>query len=161
MAIRRIISADEAATGADDLACAADFDNERGAERECSLGSRIARRFPTHVARARVERDDEWVLGSVATEHQQVVHQRRRAAVAVQRGILQRGLSPEDFSRTIERRRAHMPKMNVESAMIEDWCRAGRRVFLVHRFCAARLGLQDLDVPKNRAVNRVHTERAQ
>src|SRR5207248_9457268 len=78
-----------------------------------------ARRVPQLLAGVAVQRRDIRYVAAVAIENDLVVHDDRRAAVAVSRSKSQVGVAPQDLAVPVEARRALMAKVNIELAVVD------------------------------------------
>ena len=108
-----------------------------------------------------IEGDDERILVAVAAEDQEVVDERRRAAGAMLRQVVDVGLRPQHFAREVERRGAHVAEVDVDAVAVDDRRRARQAVLLVHDLGGFDVRADRLDVPENAAILRVDAQHAE
>lgn len=105
-----------------------------------------------------VQRHHERVSHSVTTEHQPVVVQNRRAAIAVLRRILEGGLTPLHVPGQIQAGRAQVPEVNVDHSVTHQRRGAGIAVLLMDAGPGFRI--EDVGDPEQFATPRIQTHRA-
>ena len=103
-----VVSADEAAAGADDFF----VEYERRGEGKLSFCGGVARGLPADFSIGDVEGGDEWVCAGVAAKNEQTPSECGGTAVAVERWVGERGLFPEDFAGEVQRGGAHVAKVD-------------------------------------------------
>ena len=151
----------DAAARGDELFLPTRREEQRRREREWLHDVQVSRRLPRDLPGLPVERDDRLLVRPVDIEDELVAGQNRRAAVAVNRVVLERLLRP-DFASILraQARGPHVAEVNEDVVAIDHGRRAGVAVLRLNR---RRFGilLEDLHVPDHVAGLRIETHRAQ
>src|SRR5262249_7096793 len=153
--------ADHVAGGADDLLFAVDGDDQRSAEGEGPV--RLAGAFgaPADGALVSVEGDDLAIGCAVGAEDEQVIDADGRAAVAVDGGVTEGGVRPQDLAFEVETGGTLMAEVDEDLVAIDDGRGAGVAVLGVDARGAAAVLTEGLDVPQDLAVFGVEAKDAE
>ena len=156
----RIVGVDATSTRTNEFLTTSMGDEQGRAEREL-LGQRIIRPpgLPPHRTRLTIQRDHERIRSPIATKDQMVSRQNGRPAVAVDRRVLDRRLSPNHLSLQIEAGRSQMSEMGVKPTVAHHGCRTGIAVLAMDICSIVRR--EDVGAPENGTRPRIETQHRQ
>src|SRR5205085_3741119 len=87
--------------------------------------------LPEQLAGLALQGHDDLLIAAVRAEHESVADQDRRAAVAVDRAVLQLGVAPEDLAGEVEAGGPLMAEVDVQPLAVGHGRWAGVAVFAV------------------------------
>src|SRR5439155_3570617 len=122
-------------------------DQERGAKRKLLQGLGIPSGLPEHGSLGAVQGDHERLVGTVAAKHQGAVGEDRRAAVAVNRLVMDIAVRPDQCAFPLQACGALVSEVDIEPLTVRQGSRAGVAVLAVDARRLRPVLSKDLSVP--------------